>query len=151
LPKRSRGTAGHAASSSVFIDSSAWIAFFSARDQHHADADRLFRRALETRRSLVTTNLVVAEIHRLLLYRAGIRAAMAALAKIEASSYVKIEFPGDSHHQAALLWLAKLAPNPVSYADAISFAVMETLGCTEAISYDAHFQQAGFSLWQPNR
>lgn len=104
----------------------------------------MFRRAADEGRLLLTTNLVLAEVHRLLLYRAGIEAAAGALDRIEASALAKTEFPGPSHHQAALLWLKKLRQHPISYADAISFAVMEDIGCMEAMSFDQHFRIAGF-------
>ena len=69
LRKPGRSTPGGAVRNSTFVDSSAWIAFFSARDQHHADADRAFRRTVEAKRLLLTTNLVLAEIHRLFQIR----------------------------------------------------------------------------------
>jgi len=144
LRKPGRGMPGSAVRDSIFVDSSAWIAFFSARDQHHADADRTFRRTAEAKRLLLTTNLVLAEIHRLLLYRAGINAAAAALDRIEASPLVKIEFAGAGHHRAARIWLKELSQHTISYADAVSFAVMEASGCREAMSYDHHFRLAGF-------
>src|SRR3954449_64533 len=74
----------------VLVDSGGWIALLSARDQHHAEADTLFPRAVHDRVPLVTTNLVLAEVHRLLLFRAGIRAAATALDRIEASPRVRI-------------------------------------------------------------
>jgi predicted nucleic acid-binding protein len=101
LPRKGRAIAGSPPHGSIFVDSSAWIAFFSARDQHHADADLMFRRAAESGTALLTTNLVLAEIHRLLLCRAGIAAAAAALDRIDASPLVKIEFAGGDNHRAA--------------------------------------------------
>ncbi len=145
MQNRDRGIRGATVRNSIFVDSSGWIAFFSARDQHHADSDRLFHRTARAKRLLLTTNLVLAEIHRLLLYRAGIKAAAAALDRIEASSLVKIEFAVASHHNAAQIWLKKLSQHPISYADAVSFAVMEASGCKEALSYDHHFRLAGFA------
>jgi predicted nucleic acid-binding protein len=146
LPKRDRVTEKHAARNSVFIDTSAWIALFSRRDQNHKDADGLFRGIVTAKRQLITTNLVLAEIHRLLLYRAGIQAAATALAKIEASPLVRIEFAGEAHHQSAKRWIERLNVHPISYTDAVSFAVMEAFGCIEALSYDRHFRIAGFTI-----
>jgi predicted nucleic acid-binding protein len=130
------------------VDSSAWIALFSARDQHHAAADRMFRIILKTSRRLFTSNLVLAEIHRLLLFRAGIRAAIAALERIEASHRIQIEFAGVDHHQSAKVWLSKLSNLPITYTDAVSFAIMESADCTAVMGYDQHFCSAGFNLLQ---
>jgi hypothetical protein len=48
LPSPARSTAPDAPDL-LFVDSSAWIALFSARDQHHGEADALFRDALGRR------------------------------------------------------------------------------------------------------
>ncbi len=146
LPKKGRATEGLADSKCVFVDSSAWIALFSARDQHHTSADRIFRKAIHSNWHLFTSNLVLAEIHRLLLFRAGIRAATAALDRIEASRRMKIEFANSNHHQLAKIWIKKLSSLPISYTDAISFAMMESANCAEVIGYDQHFSAAGFIL-----
>ena len=52
------------------------------------------------------------------------------------------------HHGAARRWLAKLADQPISYTDAVSFAVMEALGCRVALTFDRHFAMAGFGTWR---
>jgi predicted nucleic acid-binding protein len=49
---------------------------------------------------------------------------------------------------AARRWLAKLADQPVSYTDAVSFAVMEATHCRVAMTFDRHFALAGFRVWR---
>ena len=44
-------------------------------------------------------------------------------------------------------WLDKLADQTITYTDAASFAVMEALRCTEALTFDHDFLIAGFSRW----
>jgi predicted nucleic acid-binding protein len=132
----------------VFVDSSAWLAFFSASDRNHDTADELVRRSVNERIPLVTTNLVVAEVHRLLLYRAGIRPAAEALARIAESALVNLRFATSSHHHAARAWLRKLADQRITYTDATSFAVMAAEHCPVAMSFDRDFWIAGFELWQ---
>ena len=93
----------------------------------------------------MTTNLVLAEVHRLLLFRAGARPAMAALTRIEDSEHVTIEFATALHHRRARKWLDKLANQTITYTDAASFAVMEALRATAALTFDHDFLIAGFS------
>ena len=131
----------------VFVDSGAWIALFSARDGHHREADRLFNRAAAQRIPLVTTSLVIAEVHRFQLFHVGIRAAARSLAVIDTSRLVTIEFAGTAHHVRALAWLARLSDQRLSYTDAVSFAVMEAAHCRVALSFDEDFSVAGFRLW----
>jgi predicted nucleic acid-binding protein len=132
----------------LFVDSGAWIALRSRRDQHHRDADRLVREALRRRIPLLTTNLVVAEAHRLTLFRAGVQPALRALERLDASPSVTIHFPTADDHAAARRWLERLAPRPVTYTDAVSFAVMAATTCGHVLGFDQDFAAAGFTLWQ---
>jgi predicted nucleic acid-binding protein len=149
---RSRIGRAAAAPARLFVDSSAWIALRSRRDQHHAEADRLFRHAVSRQARLLTTNLVLAEIHRLTLFRAGMQPALRALELIDASPSVTIHHATAVDHLAARRWLERMAPRPVTYADAVSFGVMETNRCTHVLGFDQDFAAAGFTLWRdPDR
>jgi predicted nucleic acid-binding protein len=148
LPSRRPRTARVAAAPRrLFVDSGAWIALRSRRDQHHAEADRLFREALRRRIPLVTTNLVIAESHRLTLFRAGVAPALRALDRIDASPSVTVHFPTADDHAAARRWLERMAPRPITYTDAVSFAVMEVTACRHVLGFDRDFVAAGFTLW----
>lgn len=131
----------------LFVDSGAWIAFFSARDGQHANADRLIRDAFRLQIPLFTTNLVLAEVHRLLAHRAGIKPAAAALDRIDSSRGVSITFADASIHRAARHWLTRLHDQVISYTDAASFAVMKANKCQGVIGFDQDFVVAGYSLW----
>ena len=133
----------------LFVDSGAWIALRSRRDQHHAEADRLFREALRRRIPLATTDLVLAELHRLTLFRAGVLPALRALDRIDQSPSVTVHFATAEHDEAARRWLERLVPHPITYTDAVSFAVMEGLRCRHALAFDQGFTAAGFELWRP--
>jgi predicted nucleic acid-binding protein len=146
LPSRPPRTA-HAAVR-LFVDSGAWIALRSRRDQHHAEADRAFRVAIERRIPLVTTNLILAEIHRLTLFRAGREPALRALERIDASSSITVHFATIDDHRAGRDWLERLVPRPVTYTDAVSFAVMNATQCTHVLGFDQDFAVAGFELWR---
>jgi predicted nucleic acid-binding protein len=132
----------------LFVDSGAWIALRSLRDQHHAEADRLFREALRRRVPLVTTPLVIAEVHRLTLFRVGVQAALRGLDRIDASPSVRVHFAGADDHRAARRWLERLAPRPITYTDAVSFAVMEATQCRHVLGFDQDFTVAGYILWR---
>jgi predicted nucleic acid-binding protein len=148
LPSRRPRTGPAAAPARLFVDSSGWIALRSRRDQHHADADRLFRDALARRLPLLTTSLVVAETHRLTLFRAGAQPARRFLDLVDASGSVTIHFPAADEHAAARRWLERLGSRPVTYTDAVSFAVMEAAGCEHVLGFDQDFAAAGFTLWR---
>jgi predicted nucleic acid-binding protein len=118
------------------------------RDQHHADADRLFHEALLRRIPLLTTSPVVAETHRLTLCRVGVQPARRFLELLDQSPSVTIHFPAAAHHAAARRWLEGLGLRPVTYTDAVSFAVMEGTGCGHVLGFNQDYAAAGFTLWR---
>ena len=148
MPSRGPRTARAAAPARLFVDSGAWIALRSRRDQHHVEADRLFRQALQHRIPLLTTSLVIAETHRLTLFRVGVQSALLLLDRIDASQSVTVHFASADDHAAARCWLTRLAPRPVTYTDAVSFAVMAATGCGHVLGFDQDFAAAGCSLWR---
>lgn len=147
MPSPRQNTA-RGAPARLFVDSGAWIALRSRRDQHHAEADRLFRNAIDRRIPLVTTNLIIAETHSLTLFRAGLEPALRALERIDASPSVTVRFATTGDHAAGRRWLERLAPRPVTYTDAVSFAVMTAAKCRQVLGFDEDFAAAGFELWR---
>lgn len=151
MRKRRHGTGrGLATPAVVFVDSSAWIALFSARDRHHPEVERAFHLAVAAAGAVrfVTTSLVLSEVHRFQLFHSGIAAAARALEAIDASRLVQVAFPTAQHHAAARRWLAKLKDQPISYVDAVSFAFMEGERMRSALTLDHDdFTIAGFDLW----
>jgi predicted nucleic acid-binding protein len=133
----------------LFVDSSVWLAYLSARDGRHAAADELIREAVAREATLLTSNLVLAEVQRLLLFRAGSRPAVAAIERISSSPSVSILFPDVELHLAALAWLSRFGDQELSYTDATSFCLMKHHRCSEALSFDRDFVFAGFTLWAP--
>jgi len=119
-----------------------------ASDQHHADADRMLRQAVRKRVRLVTTNIILAEVHRFALFHFGIRPATLLLERIDASPLLRVEYVTAAHHAGGRRWLAKLSDQVITYTDAVSFAVMEALHCTAVMSFDRDFVTAGFELWR---
>ncbi|MEW6430296.1 MAG: PIN domain-containing protein [Myxococcota bacterium] len=100
------------------------------------------------RAALFTSDLVLAEVQRLLLFRAGARAAAAALARLSTSPSLDLLFPDLAIHREAQAYLAKYADQAFTYTDAASFALMKAHRCDAALTFDRHFLVAGFTLWQ---
>jgi predicted nucleic acid-binding protein len=128
----------------LFVDSSGWIALLSARDRRHPDVERAMREALGARTRLLTTNLILAEVHRWLLFRAGPLAARIALERIERSAALEVVFATRDDHTAAHAWLGRFADQRISYTHAASFAVMHARRCERALTLDGDFVVAGF-------
>ena len=74
--------------------------------------------------------------------------ALRALERMDASPSLTMHFATAEDHAAALRWLTRLAPRPITYTDAVSFAVMEATRSDHVIGFDQDFAAAGFTLWR---
>jgi predicted nucleic acid-binding protein len=129
----------------IFVDTSAW---YPIVDRSHADhrvlAD-LLRDRVEAGITLVTTNLVLAESHALLMRRVGSDVALMFLSGVRAPPNVVVYSTRELEAAAETEWLARFDDQDFSLADAVSFAVMSERGIREALTLDGHFNTAGFA------
>jgi predicted nucleic acid-binding protein len=129
----------------IFVDTGAFLARYLARDQHHEDAVRAWKRAREER--LFTSNLVLAETFTLLARWAGGSFAAERAMSILQSERMAILRPGAAEELEAVPGLEKYADQRVSFTDCVSFVLMRKQGVQRAFSFDRHFVAAGFRLW----
>lgn len=128
----------------LFVDTSAW---YPIADKSVAGAVRV-RKALQDRVTsgvrIVTTNLVVAETHALLLRRVGRAVALAFARNVVRAPNVIVTSDPDLEAVAVSDWLGRFDDQPFSFTDAVSFATMKARGIREALTLDRHFAIAGF-------
>lgn len=125
----------------VFADTAYWIALIDSRDSYRAAAQGWTRRISG---SIYTTSSVLTETANA-LSRAPWRAELVRLLNNLQSESDVIAVTED-----AALWqrgwaLYKSRPDKSwSLTDCISFIVMQDYRLTDALTTDAHFEQAGF-------
>ena len=127
-----------------FIDTSAWYPLIVARHPDHARLASALRALIRNHRRLVTTNLVVAETHALLLRRVGRTTALTFLQTVGESPNVVVRTSRELEAAAERDWLTRYDDQDFSFADAVSFAVMTERGIRDALTLDHHFVVAGF-------
>ena len=66
-----------------------------------------------------------------------------------ASTRLSVVSASPEQHRAAREWLERLSDHRITYTDAVSFAVMASAGCREALTFDNDFVIAGFGRWAP--
>jgi predicted nucleic acid-binding protein len=132
--------------SEFFVDTSAWYPLLVAKHPDHARLATALRALIRNRRRLVTTNLVVAETHALLLRRVGAKTALAFVRTVDEAPNVVIRSTRDLEVEAERDWLVRYADQDFSLTDAVSFAVMTNRRIRDALSLDHHFEVAGFQL-----
>jgi predicted nucleic acid-binding protein len=127
-----------------FVDTSAWYPLIVARHPDHARLGSALRALIRNHRRLVTTNLVVAETHALLLRRVGRTTALTFLQTVGESPNVVVRSSRELEAAAERDWLTRYEDQDFSFADAVSFAVMTERGIRDALTLDHHFVVAGF-------
>jgi predicted nucleic acid-binding protein len=137
-----RSISGDAA---VLLDTSAFFVLFNQTDASHGAAQALVRRLNDERRPVVTTNFVVAELHALLLRRAGRNLALQALKSLEQGGIVVVRVDVEDERRAREI-IDRYDDKDFSLVDALSFAVMERLGIATAFAFDRHFAQFGWTV-----
>lgn len=130
----------------LFVDTSAWYPAVVRPHPDHAEVAAAMEERVKRGVRVVTTNLVVAETHALLLHRAGRQAALAFAQAVRQPPILVVAATPDLEHEAINSWLVKFGDQDFSFADAVSFAVMKARKMREALTLDAHFGVAGFAM-----
>jgi len=130
----------------LFVDTSAWFPLTRSDHPEHARLARELRRRRKAGVRVLTTNLVVAETHALLLRRVHRAAALAFLREIARADDLVVPSTPDLERRGQEDWLERFEDQDFSLTDAVSFAVMTERGIREALALDRHFATAGFAL-----
>ncbi len=133
--------------SAIFVDTGPWIAWMDVRDQWRELAVREMLALKSQRRTLVTTNWVLAEAYTGLIDRIA-RSAIARLrTTIEQSALIQVVWVDKLIEELAWQKFLQYDDKNVSMVDCTSFVVMEQWGIRTAFTFDHHFLQVGFQTW----
>lgn len=131
----------------LFVDTSAWVAYYDTDDRWHAVAEAAMTSLLNQRVTFVTTDYVLDETITLLLYHAGRERALVFGDTVQRSRHIKlVRIDADTWEQAWRLF-KQYDDKTWAFTDCTSFAVMHQMELQQAFSFDRHFEQAGFELW----
>lgn len=131
----------------VYLDTSGWLAALSPREQGHEAARQAYQDLVHDAARLVTTNLVVAEMHILLTRRHDPETGLAFLESLYRDPAHEVRFVTRALEAGAVRqWIRPFADKPLSLADAVGFEVMRTEGIARALAYDRHFGDVGFEM-----
>ena len=131
----------------LFVDTSALLAFVDADQPRHAAVVDAWGRALGEHHTLVTSNYVLVESFVLVQRRLGLDALRAL-----AGSVVPLLQPlwiDEELHAAAATALFTAGRRKLSLVDCTSFELMRRHGIAAALSLDADFARQGFRLLPP--
>jgi predicted nucleic acid-binding protein len=87
----------------VFVDTSAYFAVANRRDVDHAAASATMQRLIQSRCRLITTNVVLFELHGLMVNRISREVAWNALVALRASQTIVRVRPADEARAEEIL------------------------------------------------
>jgi predicted nucleic acid-binding protein len=123
------------------IDTGYLIALLNPHDQLHARADAW---STHVTQGLVITEYVIWETVNFFSKPVNRAKVHALLAHLRSTGRYEIVAASSELFEAGLRVHAERPDKEWSLTDCISFVVMERRGITRALSYDQHFEQAGF-------
>ena len=127
----------------IFVDTGAFLALYSARDQYHPQASKIFP---SLSRPFSTSNHVIDELATLLGRITGYRYAADRIGDLYASDSIDVLSSTRDDEVAAVRWMRKYADKEISFTDCVSFAIMRRMGMRRAFTFDRHFRDAGFQI-----
>ena len=131
----------------LFLDTAGWFAALSPKERGHDVAREAYVDAVQRGLLLVTTPLVAAETHTLIVRWRGPRAGALFLETVfESGAHLVVSLGNDLFEAALSRWIRRFADKPLSLTDAVSFEVMRRERIARALTFDRHFKDAGFAV-----
>ena len=131
---------------SLFVNTSGWAYLLDRHDPLHQSINAIYQTTLKQRRTLVTTNYILAELVPLLASRSRLprQQIFAFVDALKIAPHVAIIHVDAELDRRTWELLKARIDKEWSFVDASSFVVMNIYGIQEAITTDHHFTQAGF-------
>lgn len=131
----------------IFVDTGAWVARFSSRDQYHDEATRIWARLKDSGERIMTSDSVFVETVSFLARKISPEAAAEAGRFMQGWQALRIVRIAEEEETVALTLLEKFADQPIGFVDCLSFALMRREAVRSAFTFDRHFEMAGFSIF----
>lgn len=129
----------------LLADTGALLALFNPRDSLHERAKKFAQEAAGSR--FVVTELILSETVTRLRARTGAaRAADVGAALLNSRRY-EVLFVDAALVEAGLTDLRRFADKRLSLVDAVSFAVIRSLGLDGSFTFDRDFHDCGFAVY----
>jgi len=129
----------------VFVDTSALIAFLDGEDPAHGVCREGWRQAVLEAEGLVTTDYVLVEAVAVAQRRWGLEAARTLVD--EYLPLIEVGSVSSEDRVAALGTLFTAGRRHLSLVDCVSFTVMRRLGIREYLGLDPRFEELGFARY----
>ena len=130
----------------VFIDTSGWVALFTKTDKNHSKAVSVFDEIKLTKWEIYTTDYVLDETITFISQKINFKASLEIGNAFLTNKIAEIVFIDRENFTSAWEFYKKFDDKNFSFTDVVSFRIMKNLEIRKALSFDHHFEQAGFEL-----
>lgn len=128
----------------LFLDANYVIGLEVADDQHHAEARQHWTKYLESPQPLITTSYVLDEVVTFLNNKHLHSKAVSVGSDLLTASTIQMVHVEESLFYEGWEYFEQHSDKTYSLTDCISFVLMTRLGIVEALTFERHFEQAGF-------
>lgn len=133
--------------STLFVDTSAFKAFYDEQDEFHETARR-FMDAVASRevavRGFITSDYILDETVTLVRFAHSHSKALEFARTVVSSKATRVVYVGQETFLKALDFFSEASDKEWSFTDCVSFVLMRSLNLTTSFTFDPHFRQAGF-------
>ena len=130
---------------SLFLDANFVIALEVSDDQHHNEGTEHWKTLIDIPLSLVTTSYVFDEVVTFLNSRRQHDKAVRVGNNLRSAANIELVQVDEPLFYEAWSYFGQHADKTYSLTDCVSFVLMKRLGIAEALTFDKHFVQAGFT------
>ena len=130
----------------IFVDTGAWVARFSRRDQYHDRAAATWAKLKASDERIVTSDSVFVETLSLLGRKISPSAAVEAGRFLHGWNKLTLLRATKDDETAALDMFGKFADQSIGFVDCLTFALMRHYRIPTAFAFDRHFELAGFPI-----
>ena len=123
----------------LFVDSGAFLAYFSKKDPDHEKA----RKVIDKTTEIIITDYIYDEILTLTRRRLGINPSIEIMDHIKHNKDIEVAVVTEKDKNKAEEIFKKYTDKDFSFTDCTTFAVIERLGLKNILSFDKHFRQYG--------
>lgn len=128
----------------IWVDTSAFVAWFDRTEKRHKKTDALITGFARAGTAMITSDYIVDETCTLLKARGDAHAALRFLDLLDRSAAFRLEWVGSLRFDLTRQFFRKHSDHGYSFTDCTSFVLMRELRLKDALTTDSHFIEAGF-------
>ncbi len=131
----------------IFVDTSAWVAYFDEDESRHDEAVQCLETVRTQKYGMVISDFIFDEVVTTVLGRAGHHMAVSAGMFLIGSAAVDLVWLDTDSKLKAWEYFGRHDDKGYSFTDCTSFVLMKKLKLTRYLGFDKHFKQAGFRFF----